>query len=107
MVESKVDGLRLNARRGGTLAISDECAVLLGPDGEPIMTPVWGNARTQWDAEAQEIVFDDDRGQVQLRDGDELRVGGGAVDGDSDLSWVAEPHSSCPEDLWAVHSIER
>lgn len=100
----------------GTLAISEECAILvsdreLHPDAEEL-TLVWRSARTEWDAEAREIVYDvPDRGQVRLGDGDELTLAPGEdhrdayLGGRPDLPWVAEPHSSCPGDLWGVEFV--
>lgn len=106
VTESERTGVGLTALAAGTLAISDECVALLGRDGEPVYTPVWGDARTRWDAEAREIVFEDpDRGEARVGDGDEVEFGGGSVDGDPDVSWVAEPHPSCLENFWSVSSV--
>lgn len=104
---------RPGVQSSGTLAISEEYAVLvpdreLHPDADEL-TFVWRSARTEWDAEAREIVYDvPDREQVRLSDGDEITLApaGGYRDpfleSGSDVPWAAEPHSSCPDHLWGV-----
>lgn len=92
----------------GSLVISDTC-VTLSKDKYPDVTLVWRSGEVSWDADQREIVFQDITGdRVSLGGGDEIEVGGEATIGDTSEfhgSWLAEPDSSCPQQLFTVHSV--
>lgn len=103
-------GSSWTARSAGTLVISDRCATLSRPQtdvqgnrlDDAAILLVWPSAKTAWDAQEREIVFQDPlEGEIRLEDGDVFEAGGGGIgldELDSNVDWLAEPHSSCPTD---------
>lgn len=108
VIESDGSGLAPLVENSGPLSISDRCVAMSSLEGEPVQTLVWLSGLTSWDATNQEILFEDPRrGEMKFRDGDEVSVGGSGVNGAGpDLPWLAEPHDSCPDEVFLVHSAE-
>lgn len=106
----------LEARGGaGPLRIGPRCVTLLVEEVNREITLVWRSDQTSWDPAVRQIVFDDPTaGQIRLADGDRIEVGGagiaepGAPDqGAPQPKWLAAPDSTCPDALFAVHSVRR
>lgn len=110
--ESDPEGVSAGGISGpGTLTISDRCVLFSLQEGGEVDLLVWGSGRTSWDAQEQEIVFQDPLdGEIRLEDGDVFVAGGGHIDFDeldSNADWLAEPHSSCPtESVFVVGGVE-
>ena len=106
----------LEARGGaGPLRIGPRCVTLLVEEVNREITLVWRSGQTSWDPAVHQIVFDDPTaGQIRLADGDRIEVGGagiaepGAADqGAPQPKWLSSPDSTCPDELFAVHSVRR
>lgn len=109
-------GFALQARGGaGPLRIGPTCVRLLVEEVDREITLVWRSGQTSWDPAARQIVFEDMvDGQLRLSDGDRIEVGGAGISdpGDPDQGapqpkWLSPPDGSCPDELFAVHSVRR
>ncbi|HLA17395.1 MAG TPA: hypothetical protein VJZ72_10895 [Candidatus Limnocylindrales bacterium] len=106
----------MDARGGaGPLRVGDRCVTLLIEEVGREITLVWRSGQTAWDPGARQIVFEDGRaGRIRLADGDRIAVGGAGIaePGDPDQgapqpTWLSTPDPSCPDELFAVHSVIR
>ena len=106
----------LEARGGaGPLRIGARCVTLLVEEVNREITLVWRSGQTSWDPAVRQIVFDDaTAGEIRLSDGERIEVGGagiaepGAADqGAPQPKWLSTPDNSCPDELFAVHSVMR
>lgn len=99
----------------GELDLAGDC-VLLDERGDDVLL-IWPADRVGWDAEAETVTFESNRGEVvTLEDGDRVTFGGGGssleeggqsgeefVDG---LEWVSRPAADCVTDTrWFVYDI--
>jgi len=77
------------------------------------ITLVWRSGQTSWDPALPQIVFEDaTAGEIRLSDGQRMEVGGagiaepGAADqGAPQPKWLSAPDRTCPDELFAVHSV--
>lgn len=106
----------LEARGGaGPIRIGQRCVTHLVEEVNREITLVWPSGQTSWDPAVRQIVFDDPTtGQIRLADGDRIEVGGagiaepGAADqGAPQPKWLSAPDPTCPDELFAVHSVRR
>jgi predicted small lipoprotein YifL len=106
----------LQARGGaGPLRIGPTCVTLLVEEVDREITLVWRSGQTSWDQTARQIVFEDlTAGEMRLSNGDRIEVGGAGISdpGDPDQGaaqpkWLSRPDGSCPDELFAVHSVRR
>lgn len=99
----------------GTLEITDECVFMRTGNDRTLL--VWPSDQTHWSAASQTIRYTA-RGDVRLREGDRLSVGGGgwsiADAGQDDpkwagsTEWASEPKPSClTPSRWFVGSLAR
>ena len=96
----------------GELIVEDKC-VLLDEQGDEVLL-VWPKGTTGWDVATRTIFFESSDGTVhELRDGDQLQLGGGGTSADeggldkeaflADTDWVSAPDASCLRDtVWGV-----
>ena len=102
------------ARIEGTLRITPTCVFLESGGGETAL--FWPADRTAWNREPATIMFTNfDGSTAEVRDGDEVVLGGGQ--GLEDVSaeewirqteWVAPPSLSCAlESRWGVGAVGR
>ena len=111
------DARMVLAARGGAgpLRIGMRCVTLLVEEVGREITLVWRSGQTSWDPGVRQVVFDDaTAGQIRLSEGDRIEVGGAGIaePGDPDQGapqpkWLSAPDSSCPDELFAVHSVRR
>jgi hypothetical protein len=103
----------LDAGNGpGRLVVDERCVMFRAPT-RTVTTLVWRSGETTWDPLSSQIVFDDrDLGELRLRDGVDLVLGGmGLTDSDSPYQgapeppWIVRPDDSCPTALWVVHQV--
>lgn len=106
----------MDALTTGTLRITDTCVVLETAGGESELL-VWPADRTRWSAADGTIGFTHaERGQLTLRDGEAISLGGGgdsAAEGGvpgaewaASVDWVAPPDPSCPMEIrWYVSEV--
>lgn len=102
----------MDALMYGELIIDENC-VLLNEQGDEVLL-IWPKGATGWDAAAQTILFEGSDGIVhELRDGDQLQLGGGGastaeggLDKEAflaDTDWVSAPDASCLREIvWGV-----
>jgi hypothetical protein len=108
----------------GILVISEECVYLKPPPGTENLvvatglTLAWVNVDVSWDPEERAITFKfqgSDDPPLRLVEGTEISVGGSGFILDPNdpefhpearYNWLAEPHPSCPDDLWGTNSVE-
>jgi hypothetical protein len=104
----------LEARGGaGPLRIGPRCVTLLVEEVNREITLVWRSGQTSWDPGLRQIVFDDaTAGEIRLSGGQRMEVGGagiaepGAADqGAPQPKWLSAPDPTCPDELFAVHSV--
>ena len=96
---SKVDAVAPAIAGGGTLEISARCVRLIGSNMRTVL-PVWPEP-TFWNASSQVIEFVSAgvRGErLELRDGDQIVLGGVTVQEGSDPPFVSPPDPSCKAD---------
>jgi hypothetical protein len=91
------------------------CVRLLVEEVDREITLVWRSGQTSWDPGARQIVFEDMiAGELRLSDGDRIEVGGAGISdpedpdqGAAQPKWLSKPDGSCPDELFAVHSVRR
>ncbi len=108
----------------GSLRISDECVVLETLDDRPTLL-VWSSAQASWDPQERRILFRTrDGGVVELRDGQQVGLGGSGrglsaevlSPGEWDgllwdewlptIDWAAAPDPTCRADfVWSVGEV--
>lgn len=90
----------------GTFVIKADCAFLrIGKAIEK--TLAWRSGQVAWDADAEEIIFDDPvAGKIRIQDGDHISIGGGGQLAD-DNAWLSEPAEACPKQRFYVHSVKQ
>lgn len=94
----------------GTLTIDGPCTWIVA--GRDRWLLVWPEDRTQSDAVRGEVVFNHPDGSVKrLRNGQEVALGGGAIDNTdgvlyTDVEWVQPPAPRCDTPTrWHVSSV--
>jgi hypothetical protein len=123
--EGQVRGRPQAGLAPGTLVISDECVYIGSPPvdsdvaAEPSgVTLAWLDIDVSWDPEERAITFkreESDDPPVRLVEGIEISVGGSGIildpnhpefEPEARYNWLAEPHPSCPDDLWSTAFVE-
>lgn len=95
----------------GALDITAECVVLdLHKDGK--VTLVFRLTQALWDSAHRTIAFNDPfAGTLTLTSGATVKVGGKAIghwngaEPPATVRWIVPPHSSCPAELFEVHTL--
>ncbi len=102
----------MDALMYGELIIDNGC-VLLNEQGDEVLL-VWPRRATGWDEATETVFFESSDGTVhELRDGDQLQLGGGGGSVDeggldqeallAQTDWVSAPDASCLRDIvWEV-----
>ncbi len=79
----------------GTLVMAGSC-LALDEDADGLLTIVWPEGRTTWDAETQTVRIDYpfDRDPFVASVGDEIGLAGGQTT--SGVDWAVKPAADCP-----------
>lgn len=94
-------GPAMTASLSGRLSIGTEC-VTVGKPGALQYTVIWQQGITRWDPARKVIIATTEDGtDVELRDGDTVRLTGGQ--GPKPRGLVAPPRASCPKELFSAH----
>ncbi len=107
------EGLGRHLASGGTgrVDIGDNCVTIHG--GTLLL--VWGSTDVRWDEAKREITFTEasnrERDPITIRDGDTITIGGAGwpddVPRERNITWLAEPHESCPTQQWATSFVSK
>lgn len=109
-------GHDMEAAVSGTLEISADCVLLQAPtQGDTLL--VFRDGQVSWDADAEELQFEDSSGTVTLADGLHVELGGGGSSGSEDgestpdyvagREWSSPPAEECWRDVrFEVHTAE-
>ncbi len=94
---------RPQARTEGVLEITDQCVRLVHPDGTSSLV-IWFRGEVTWNATDRSIaVSKADGGDLTLRNGDAVALGGGggpAATLETAGSWVRRPGETCKPPEW-------
>jgi hypothetical protein len=86
----------------GRLKIGRRCVT----DEDFATTFVWSSGQVHWLEASRTILFRDrDRGQIQLRDGMRVMLGGGDANVLPDLVWLAPVAPACPASTFLVSQV--
>jgi len=96
----------------GLLVIDDECVTLQMQEPRRQITLAFRSTQIRWDPSLNQATFlDPFLGSVVLSNGELIEVGGEAVGASTGgeppntRRWIAPPNSSCPSDVFEVHTL--
>jgi len=105
----------MDALMYGELVITNNC-VLVNEQGDEVLL-LWPKDATGWDAATQAILYESSDGIIhELRDGDQLKLGGGGDSVDesgfdkeaflASTDWISAPDVSCFRDIvWEISDV--